>query len=643
MATLTEALQLAISDHRANHFTRAERTYAQILEKQPHNADALYGLGVLTHQIGKYQLAEHLFNQLLKLHPDSARGWLGLGNLYQSQGQFSEAITAYQNVLEIQPDSVAAYNNLGYALQQQGKLEEAIARYQTALEFQPDCQEAEVNLGNIFHALGQLSPENQLDYGIANCNLGITCQYQGDLKTARQYYHQAIALNPNLAKAYSGLGAIYQKQDQLELAEAAYHKALELDPEDGEVYLSLGKLYQTQRQLMASASAYRQGLCRVNPAYAAALKAYQPLNVPPEERLPPEVSMGEVTIGGHSFPTVSPVPTDQGKRPFWTVIVPLYNRQEFMLECLASLLRQWQGEEHMEILVMDNNSHVPMFELVEAIGGGVVQYYRNPQNIGARRNFNLGIALSRGQWVQVLPDDEYVLPDFYKRLQQSLGDCPDSVGAAFTGYQNIDDREEVIFVQYHPGLQPGINSNWLERIGVSNPLNPCAVVIRRTTHEQLGVYDPANNYTPDWELYKRIAAFQDWWHESGVLACYRQHSNNMSTEMFLAGAQGDQYRLGIEMSAGYLPAEVVARSRRHYFDLCLKQAAIPLKAGKMNAVFRLIQAALKIDSSPEAAQKLFAWLASDGASPVRTVLVEKLSAMPFNDSSETKDFFFAYP
>ncbi|NET49449.1 MAG: hypothetical protein F6K09_12155 [Merismopedia sp. SIO2A8] len=95
----------------------------------------------------------------------------------------------------------------------------------------------------------------------------------------------------------------------------------------------------------------------------------------------------------------------------------------------------------------------------------------------------------------------------------------------------------------------------------------------------MGVYDPSNLYTPDWELYKRIAAFYDWWFEPGILARYRQHSQNMSSEVFLAGVQGEYYRKGIEISESYLPTEyrtqITAKARRHYFNLCLTQAQLP--------------------------------------------------------------------
>ena len=641
MVTVSEALQLAVGHHRANRLAQAKSVYRKILETQPDQPDALYGLGVLTQQVGQYQTAEKLLRALLRVQPESVKAWFSLGNLRQAQDHLPEAVEAYQRVLAIQPDSVAVHNNLGYTLQLQGKWEEAVTCYQKALELQPDCAEAEVNLGNALYAQGKLSPEKQAHYAGLNYDLGVARQKAGDLKTAVAYYRQVIAMKPDLVDAHYNLGVALQEQGETEEAIACSQKALELNPSYGEVYFNLGKIYQKQNKLKEAASAYRQGLKLINPHYAKAVEAYQDRSTAPEAHRTPQRELGEVIVGGHKFPVIPLVSDSKDKRPFWTVIVPLYNRKEYLLECLTSVLAQWLGEEEMEILVMDNASDPPLFDLVNSIGGGIVRYYLNPENIGPRRNFNLGIAISRGQWIHLLPEDEYVLPGFYSRLQKSLEECPDSVGAAFTGYENINEKGEVIFSQTHQGLHRGINQDWLGRIGGSNSLNPCATVIRRTTHEQLGCYDPGNFYTPDWELYKRIAAFSDWWYEPGILARYRQHSNNMTSEVFLAGAQGAQYRLGIEISESYLPAEITTKARRHYFDLCLTQATIPLKAGNLAGAFRLVQEALKIDSSPQAIEKLFSWLTKNEAAPLRDEIASKLRSISLDDTADS--FYFAYP
>ena len=645
MKTISELFQLAVQLHQANRLVQAEQVYRELLEIQPNHSEGLYALGILMRQLGKYESAKELFNSVLRLKPESAKVWFSLGNLHQEQGQLSEAVESYQQALAIEPKSVPFLNNLGYTLQQQGKFSEAIACYQKVLELESDCLEAKVNLGNTLFAMGKLAPSEYAFYASLNNQLGVSHQQAGELKTALNCYRQAIALQPDLTEAHYNLGMALQEQGKFSEAIALYQKVLELDPSKVEVYYKFGKIYQAQHKLEEAAVAFGQWLTPINPHYAEAVAAYQESKIIPEEQTPPELFLGEVIIGGHKFPAIPPAIVSD-ERPFWSVIIPLYNRTDYLLECLASVLSQWQGKQDMEIIIMDNASTPPLFELVNALAKGIVRYYRNRENIGARRNFNLGIALSCGKWIHVLPEDEYVLPGFYDRFRQSLEQCSDSVGAAFTGYENINEQEQVIFSQQVYGDFRGIAPDWLEKIGISNLLNPCAVVIRRETHEWLGAYDPDNTYTPDWELYKRIACFYDWWYEPGILARYRQHSHNMTAELLLAGAQASSIRQGIEIAEDYLPveqcAEITAKARSHYFDYCLEHALIPLRADNLSGALRLLQEALKIDGSAAAVDKLFAWLTSEETAPIRNELVSKLMAISLQNSDEDS-FYFAYP
>jgi protein O-GlcNAc transferase len=52
MATIPEALAIAIHHHQNGRLQAAEQIYRQILQAEPDEADALHLLGVLAHQVG---------------------------------------------------------------------------------------------------------------------------------------------------------------------------------------------------------------------------------------------------------------------------------------------------------------------------------------------------------------------------------------------------------------------------------------------------------------------------------------------------------------------------------------------------------------------------------------------------------------
>ena len=440
----------------------------------------------------------------------------------------------------------------------------------------------------------------------------------------------------NLVEAYYNLGVALQEQGELEEAVICYQKALELNANYGEVYLNLGKIYQQKNKYEEAVSAYRQGLKLINPHYAKAVAAYEGSETVASVITTPQLSQEKVILGKHRFQAIPPVANDTDKRPFWSIVLPIYStnsRTNYLFECLVSVLRQWSGEEQMEIIVVDDASPVPLKNLVYEIGQGIISYYRNPQNRGAYANFNTAVAISQGQWIHLLHDDDYVLPGFYDQLRQSLETCPPSVGAAFTGYENVNEEGKVVCTQQVYGDKRGVIKDFIQIIGVGNQLNMPAVVIRRSSYEHLGGYLPELNYTGDWEFYKRVTTFYDWWYEPEILARYREHTDNITTKSISSGSKATCLRRAIEVSEDYIPVEITATSRSHNFNYCLSEASIPLRFGNVDGTLRMIQEALTIDRSPSAVAKLFSWLTIDEMAPIRSEIVSRLTSLTHQDST----------
>jgi tetratricopeptide (TPR) repeat protein len=638
MPTLTEALKLAIQHQQGNRLREAEQLYRQVLENQPNQPDALHGLALLAQQQGQYQSAKEFLKAALQVQPESVKHWFILGNLHQAQGEFAEAVDGYRQALALRPEIAPIYNNLGYALQQLGNWEEAIASYQKALELQPDCPEADVNWGNALYVQGKLSPEQQAQYAQLNYKLGLERKKAGDLNNAIVYYRQAIVMQPEFWEAHYNLGIGLREQGKFAEAIASYEQALALNPHNWEIYNRLGQIYQAQNDLTEAVAIYRQGLTLLNPQYAQAVAANPSSTI----QTTPPIPQGAVTVGAYQFPAIPPVPDPDQPRPFWTVVMPIYNRCDYILECLASLLLQWSGKAEMEILVIDNASTSPIYELVNSLGGGIVHYYRNAENIGPTSNMNVGISLSRGEWVHVLHDDDSVFPGFYFRLQQSLKDCSDTVGAACTGFEYMNEKSIAVTIgeiNSVYGQYKGILPDWRSRIGVCGLVMTPALVIRRATHERLGGYSSQIPNINDWELHKRIAAFYQWWYEPEILARFRVHSQSGTSHSWNSGEIAVQVRQAVEISESYLPAdccaEITAKARIQNFNYCLAHASVPLKNGNLQASLRILQSALRIDSSSQSIAKLFKWLTQEEVAPVRQEIIARLLSIPVENQKSS--------
>ena len=66
VATIAEALALAVQYHQQGAWQQAEQIYRQILQVDPNHADALHLLGVLAYQAGQYELAVEYMGRAIR-------------------------------------------------------------------------------------------------------------------------------------------------------------------------------------------------------------------------------------------------------------------------------------------------------------------------------------------------------------------------------------------------------------------------------------------------------------------------------------------------------------------------------------------------------------------------------------------------
>jgi len=339
-----------------------------------------------------------------------------------------------------------------------------------------------------------------------------------------------------------------------------------------------------------------------------------------------------MSLNPQCFPPIAPVP-EGSHRPFWSVVIPAYNRPDYLTHCLQSVLTQAASPEDMQILVVDDCSPTSLESVVQQVGQGRVEYHRNAANLGNSGTYNEGIQRSRGQWIHVLHDDDWVLPTFYSTFQASLQTQP-SLGAACCRFVNTDEVGN-----WHSQTQPirptaGVLENWLAQIAVCNLLSPPAVVIRREAYEKVGGYWREISYGEDWELYKRVAVFYPWWYQPETLACYRQHPDSLTHSGLKISQYNAQIHQTIALSETYLPepvrAELTAASRRHYAIVSLNYAMNFLKLGEVALAGRSIQDALKLSREQQILHILFTRLLLQlEAAPLRERLAELLTNLDF--------------
>jgi predicted O-linked N-acetylglucosamine transferase (SPINDLY family) len=235
MATIPEALNIALQHHRAGRLQEAETIYRQILQVEPRHPDALQLLGMIAHQAGRHDIAADYLRQAITHNPNDAHYHSNLGAILEAQGRLEEAVACYRQALALKPDYAEAHYNLGNMLKEQGRLAEAEASYRRVLALNPA-------------------------YAMAYNNLGNVLKDQGRLAEAEASYRRALALNPSYALACNNLGVVLKDQGRLEDAVACYRQALELQPASAEAYYNLGLALQDQDKPAEAVADFRQAV-----------------------------------------------------------------------------------------------------------------------------------------------------------------------------------------------------------------------------------------------------------------------------------------------------------------------------------------------------------------------------------------------
>ena len=269
MATLSEALAIAIQHHQAGRLQAAEQIYRQILAVEPNHADAWHLLGVVAHQVGKQDLAVQYIQRAIALEGSSAAFHNNLGGIHYALRRFPEAVACYRRSVELKPCDAQAHNNLGNALMDQGKWDEAVACYRRALQRKPDFADGHYNLGNALKELGELNEavacyrralELKPDLAEAHNNLGAALEGQGKLDEAVACYRRALELKPDHAGALNNLGAVLDVQGKLDEAVACYRRALQLKPDFVEAHGNLGAALEETGDFPAAEGCFRTAL-----------------------------------------------------------------------------------------------------------------------------------------------------------------------------------------------------------------------------------------------------------------------------------------------------------------------------------------------------------------------------------------------
>ena len=246
MATIAEALALALEHHLAGRLAEAQQFYHRILDVEPEQPDALHFLGVLAGQVGEQALGLQLIARAIAQRPEAADMHANSGNIRRSSGQAEAAVRDYRRAVALRPDFAEAWTDMANALRSLGRSAGAITALERAVASAPSLAVAVERLGALRHEEGRLLVEQgrgtealpplaraaellPLDADVAFL-YGNALFAMGLREDSTLAYRNALAITPDFPSAAFNLGVALGVVDRLGDSARALERAARLDP-----------------------------------------------------------------------------------------------------------------------------------------------------------------------------------------------------------------------------------------------------------------------------------------------------------------------------------------------------------------------------------------------------------------------------
>lgn len=244
---------------------------------------------------------------------------------------------------------------------------------------------------------------------------------------------------------------------------------------------------------------------------------------------------------------------------FFSVVIPLYNKELFVRETLQSVLAQTHRD--FEVIVVDDCSTDNSLQVVESFSDERIRIIKHVKNQGLSASRNMGISVAKSDLVTFIDADDLWLPDFLQKMAELIKTFP-AAGLYASNYleqfgekrippkQNLNIREGEI----------GIIDDYFEAAIAQPILWYGSAVVRKSTFEKVGDFDENITLCEDVDFNIRANQQVKFAFYNLPLAIYRVFSQNQIMNSPLSGKTYPDFDK-------YEPAPGERTSLKRYLDM----------------------------------------------------------------------------
>nr|WP_294780584.1 glycosyltransferase family 2 protein [uncultured Flavobacterium sp.] len=210
---------------------------------------------------------------------------------------------------------------------------------------------------------------------------------------------------------------------------------------------------------------------------------------------------------------------------FFSVIIPLYNKENFIENTIQSVLDQ--TFQDFEIIVVNDGSTDKSEEKLLQFKDSRISYF-SKNNEGASTARNYGIEKANAAFITFLDADDYWYPTFLETMFNNISKVPDQ--KVFSGAIEIDTYKKII--PSHYSISKSGNEfeivNYFQASLKETVLCTSCAVFHKTVFDEAGKFDTKIKSGQDTDLWIRIGLFYPVVFSWKVLARYVYDPKSLS-------------------------------------------------------------------------------------------------------------------
>jgi len=180
-----------------------------------------------------------------------------------------------------------------------------------------------------------------------------------------------------------------------------------------------------------------------------------------------------------------------------SVIIPVYNAEKFVAECLLSVLNQ--THKNFEVICVNDGSKDNSLSVLNAFQKEYPQLIRvvSVLNQGASKARNTGLMMATGNFIQFLDADDIITPEKFETQLKGFSEVVDVV-ISDRAQKNIDLTQTIETYFFEDILINPLETAVRKIITTCNPLYRKKVVL------ELNGYNIGISSSQDWEFHLRL-------------------------------------------------------------------------------------------------------------------------------------------